>query len=379
MAGRLYLGTSGFAYDGWKHGHVSAALSQTSKRPTKGARFDWREPSTYGWAESRWCYCHFWGAGLFDYYCLTGDVDALEAGLDCAEVAEALNTFRKKPGDPLELSRAWGREFMCVLRAWQLTRDPHWKTVTEFFADMVRKAPNRDKSGLFNAGVNTMMVKDFVAQFFEDKGSAPAACKQHIKDHGISYKIDGNRLWLTDKDGRKWEVWESAQSFELAASVAAIARYAEVTGDKEMSKVVVGLAEGVAKHYWSNTCQQQVPYYHHPHIGMPIEDKAYDEADWTDKHKNCAVPGGEGPPHNGYHTRYMAEIYAAAYSNSGDAKWLDLAKNAWNRGSKRGYNQPRQSTPDDEVAAFAGHSAPKGDGIDIRCAYRLFWEAARAK
>ncbi|MDD4891041.1 MAG: hypothetical protein PHU85_14055 [Phycisphaerae bacterium] len=370
--------SDGFSYDGWKHGHVSAALSATSKRPTKGARFDWREPSTYGWAESRWCYCHFWGAGLFDYYCLTGDVDALEGGLDCAEVAEVLNGFRSKPGSPLALDRAWGREFMCVLRAWQVTHDPRWKAATELFADQVRKAPNRDKSGLYNAGVNTMMVRDYVAQFFDDaKGSAPAACRQYIKDHGITYKIEGNRLRLTDKDGKTWEVWESAQSFELAASVAAIARYAEITGDAEMAKVVVGLAEGVAKHYWSETCQQHTPYYHHPHIGMPIADKVYDEADWSDVHKNCAT--GEGGKHSGYHTRYMAEIFAAAYTNSGDAKWLQFAGKAWNRGTKRGYWTTKQSCPDDEIASFAGHSAPKGDGIDIRCCYRLFWEAARAK
>jgi hypothetical protein len=223
-----------------------------------------------------------------------------------------------------------------------------------------------------------MMVREYAASCFEGgKGAVPAACQQYIKDHGITYKIEGNRLKLTDKDGKSWEVWESPQSFELAASVAAIARYAEIAGDAEMAKAVVGLAEGVVKHYWSETCQQHTPYYHHPHIGMPVADKVYDEADWSDVHKNCAT--GEGGKHSGYHTRYMAEIFAAAYTNSGDPKWLEWAKKAWNRGTKRGYWTTKQSCADNEVAGFAGHKAPKGDGIDIRCAYRLFYEVPRAK
>jgi hypothetical protein len=369
--------SDGFEYDGWRHGHVSAALALTSKRKNKGAFFDWRSPSTYGWAESRWCPCHFWGAGLFDDYCLTGDVDALEAGIDCAEVAALLNS-RAKAGNPLGLSRAWGRNFMAVLRAYQVTRADRWKKATEAFADQVRQAPNRDKSGLFNAGVNTMMVKEYADAFFGDsKNPAPAACRQYIKDHGITYKIDGNRLRLTDKEGKTWEVWEGAQSFEFAASVAAIARYAEIMEDKEMSKVVVGLAEGARKHYWSEKCQQHTPYFHHPHIGMPIADKVYDEADWSDVHKDCAT--GTGGKHSGYHSRFMAEVFAAAYTNSGDPKWLEMGKRAWSRGTKRGYWTTSQSVPDDVLASFAGHSAPKGDGVDIRSSYRLFFEVPRAK
>ncbi|HOX07063.1 MAG TPA: hypothetical protein PK280_11735 [Planctomycetota bacterium] len=369
--------SDGFEYDGWRHGHVSAALSAKSKRPTKGLRFDWREPSVYGWAQSRWCYCHFWGAGLFDYYCLTGDVDALEAGIDCAEVALALNSG-SKPGSPLGLSRAWGREFMCVLRAYQVTKDPRWKQMAEQFADQVKKAPNKDKSGLYNAGVNTMMVKEYADSFFGNgKSPAPEACRKYIQEHGITHKIEGNRLKLTDKDGKTWEVWESPQSFEFAASIAAIARYAEIMQDKEMSKVVVELAEGALKHYWSEKCQHHTSYYHHPHIGMPIADTVYDEADWSDVHKNCAT--GEGGKHSGYHSRYMAEIFAVAYTDSGDPKWLEMAKKAWNRGTKRGYWTTKQSCPDNEVAEFAGHRAPKGDGVDIRCSYRLFFEVPRAK
>jgi peptidoglycan/LPS O-acetylase OafA/YrhL len=42
----------------------------------------WYGPREYGWSDGRSEYCHFYGRGIFDYYCLTGDVDALEAGRD---------------------------------------------------------------------------------------------------------------------------------------------------------------------------------------------------------------------------------------------------------------------------------------------------------
>ena len=107
-----------------------------------------------------------------------------------------------------------------------------------------------------------------------------------------------------------------------------------------------------------------------------IEGQVYDEADWTDLHANCAT--GKGAKHNGYHTMFLAEIFAMAYTNSGDPKWLEMARKAWSRGSKRGFWTSEQSTPDDTPASFASHSPPQGDGIDIRSCYRLFYEVPRA-
>ena len=83
--------------------------------------------------------------------------------------------------------------------------------------------------------------------------------------------------------------------------------------------------------------------------------------------------------HSGYHTRFATDIFARAYSLSGDRQWLDLAKMAWDRGSKRGYWTTSQSFPEDAVATFVGHDAPKGDHVDIRNSMLLFYEAARAK
>ena len=36
-------------------------------------------------ARSKSCYCHYYGSGLADYFCLTGDPDALAAAIDNVE------------------------------------------------------------------------------------------------------------------------------------------------------------------------------------------------------------------------------------------------------------------------------------------------------
>ena len=111
-------------------------------------------------------------------------------------------------------------------------------------------------------------------------------------------------------------------------------------------------------------------------VGFPIEDKAYD-GEWQDDHKNC--PGPDGGKHSGYHTRWFADVLAYGYAAGGDKDLLEFARKVWSRGTKRGYWSTSQEVPDDEVAAFAGHSAPKGDQIDIRNCLRLFYEVPRAK
>jgi hypothetical protein len=137
---------------------------------------------------------------------------------------------------------------------------------------------------------------------------------------------------------------------------------------------VVDRARGARDFYWSKKCEQAIP---HPFINFLEEGKSFDRGEWDDAHKNC--PGDNGGAHSGYHTRFFTDVFARAYAASGDKEWLEMAKKAWNRGSKRGYWVTSQGFPDDEVAAFVGHSAPKGDGLDIRNSMRMFYEVPRAK
>jgi len=361
--------TDGFVYDGFRH--VRSAVSSLSKRPCKGLRFGWYSPREYGWNDSRMCMCHTWGSGLFDYYCLTGDVDALEAGLDVAESAAITYPDAKnRPGTPLALGRAWGRQFKVVTRAYQLTREEKWKQAADYFAQRHLKAPNRHPSGLY-ANYRSSMLPYFERGVLK---KMPPRLKQYVAARGITYKLHRGELIVSNRDGETWKVWNSPQSFEFAAACEAVARYAEVTGDPGMRKLVVDLARGARDLCWSKGCQHGLKAIF---VGFPHRDKVYDLGEWDDEHRNC--PGPDGGKHSGYHTRFYTDIFARAYSASGEAQWLELAKRAWNRGSKRGYWTRSQSHPDDMVAAFASHKPPKGDGIDIRNCMRLSYEVPRAK
>ena len=355
--------TDRFDYDGFRH--VRSAVSAKSKRPCKGQAFGWYGPKVYGWSDSRFCLCHTWSCGMFDYYCLTGDVDALEGGLDMAEVAAATYPDAKnRPGTPLGLGRAWGRQFKAVVRAYQVTRKPKWRRAMNYFIERHLKAPNKQPCGLY---ASTGRMGGFVKNL-------PPRLRAYCRQNGISWTVDKGEVTVT-RGGESWKLWSTCQSFEFAACAEAVARCAEVTGRPEMKTLVVDLARGARDVYWSKHCRQHG--LKNAVFGFPHKDKAYDPGDWDDAHKNC--PGPNGGKHSGYHTRFFCDICARAYTHTGDPAWLEFARQVWNRGSKRGYWTRSQLVPDDVVAGFAGHRPPQGDGIDIRNCMRLFYHGARVK
>jgi len=367
----LILRTDGFEYDGFRHERQGP--SQKSKRPCKGLNFGWYDPKFAdcgigGWNDSRMHMCHFWGNGAFDHYCLTGDVDSLEAGLDMAEYA-ALTYSDAVPGKwGLSLGRAWARQFQCVTRAYELTREKKWKDATEFYGQWAVKAPNRHACGLF-CSPGGSYTPYFIKDYLTPKG--PDAI---LAEYGLTYKLEHGELVFTNKAGKSWKWWDSAQSFEFEACHSAIFRYAEVMDNQEAKKLVLDLCRGARDMYWSKKCEQAIP---HPYIGFPEEDKTIDGGVTDPAHKNC--PGDNGGKHSGYHTRFFTDVFIRGYILTGEKEWLELSKKAWNRGSKRGYWVTSQGFPDDVVATFVGHDAPKGDHVDIRNSLRMFYEAPRAK
>jgi hypothetical protein len=366
--------TDGFEYDGFRH--ERAGVNSKSKRKSTALGHGWYSPKEYGWSDSRFHMCHQWATGLIDFYCLTGDVDALEAGLDWAEYAAATYP-EQKPGQGHGWGRAWGRSFGIVLRAWQATGDPKWKQHADTFAQVAIKAPNRLPSGLFAHNTGSM-TPYFVRETLEPKPNSkdppmPPRLKATIDEQGLTWKVRGDTITISNKVGKSWIVMSSAQSFEYEACAGPVERYTELTGDPEGKKLLVDLAKCAREFYWSTKCEHAIPK---PYINFPDEGKVFDAGVWNDDHAKCPADGGG--KHSGYHTRFMTDIFARAHGASGDKEWLELAKKAWNRGSKRGYWTTAQSVPDDTVAAFVGHSAPKGDQLDIRNSMRLFYEAAHA-
>lgn len=362
--------TDGFEYDGFRHSFGPA--EKKSKRPCKGLSFGWYGPKQYGWSGSRLCWCHFWGNGVFDYYCLTGDVDALEGGIDLAEYAR-MSAESCISGKSLQLTRAWGRNFQCAVRAYQVTRESQWREAADRFAQFALKAPNRRTDGLFPS-YNELTMSIFIGRVLKGKKDPRVAprLEAYMKEHGLTFAIGASNAINISNGNETWQVWETAQSFEFGACCDAFARYAAATDNKEVKKLVVDMASGTRDIYWSQKCNHPIP---HPFVGMPTKDKTYDPGLWEESHDNC--PNDPGGVHNGYDARNLTDIFSRAYTLSGDKQWLDWAKRCWDRGSKRPYQSKAQGTPADEVAMFAGTTPPNAAGIDIRNCLRLFYETAR--
>ncbi len=351
--------TDGFEYDGFRH----PRMGYRSKRKCKGERFGWYGPKVYSWSDTRFCMCHTFISGTFDYYCLTGDVDALEAGLDQAESSAICYSDKKNnPGNALGLGRAWGRQFKAVIRAWQVTRDKKWKPPMERFMQRHIKAPNRnfDKSGLY---LSTRKAAGF---FGKNLKNLPPKLKSFCQKEGVTWAVAKGVMTIS-KGGQSWPLTMSPQSFEFAACAEAVARCAEVTGDPEMKKIVIELGRGARDMYWSKTADNHG--LKAVYVGFPRRGKAYDPDEWATSPQKKS----------GYHARFVTDICARAYSHSKDRSFLDAARRVWNRGSKWGYWRTKQDVPDDEVAVFASTRPPNADRVDIRNCSRLFYEAARAK
>ena len=353
--------TDGFVYDGFRH--TRSAASAQSKRPCNGEKFGWYGPKVYNWSDTRFCMCHTFSNGMFDYYCLTGDVDALEGGLDQAEMAAITYTDSKNaPGTVLSLGRAWGRQMKAVVRAYQATREEKWKKSMDYFMQRHLQAPNR------NAGDTGLFLSTYKAAgfFMKEIENMSPKLKKYCDDNGITWKSEKALLTIT-KGGDSLNLTKSPQSFEFAACAEAVARCAEVTGDPEMKKLVVDLGRGARDVYWSKTSDNHG--LKSAFVGFPRKDKPYDPDEWAD-----------GPQKkSGYHARFVTDILARAYSHSGDKEFLEAARRVWNRGSKWGYWTTEPNCPDDEVNVFASTRPPNADKVDIRNCSRLFYEVPRAK
>ena len=363
-----FFRTDGFAYDGFRN--TSDRISKLSKRPCSGRRFGWHWPPVYGWPDSRLCACHTWGAGLFDYYCLTGDVDSLEAGLDIAE--HALVAYaNQKPGKYLFVNRNWGRQLLVLLRAWQLTGDAKWKRAADTYIKCALKAPNRRRGGALVCTGDRTISKCFKKTRLGD--APPAALLEYMNRNGITMKAEGNTVTL-HRNGESWNAW-ALPLFPLGSSSCheAFYRYYVLTGDEAVGKLVVGMAALERDYRWSTKCEHAIQY---ALVGIPEKGKVYDPGRWWPNHKGCPNKGGV---HNGYHDRFLADTFARAYAVDRDPAWLGWAKRVWNRGSKWGYMKTSQGTPDGEVFRFAGFKPPQAASESIRNSYVMFYHVPRAE
>ncbi|MCG3178045.1 MAG: hypothetical protein BIFFINMI_00368 [Phycisphaerae bacterium] len=356
----------------------------TGKRENKGQGFDWYGPHVFEWADTRMHGCHHYGRGIFDYYCLTGDTDALEAGLDLADEVTA-GSADFKPGY-FSFGREFGREFLTALRAWQVTRDPKWKKVCDAYAGQILGGKNwAPELGVYHQSLgikNSYFARPWTkghfdvasnpswAKILEREKPLPAKLEKYLADNQLTAYYDRGKVMARKgegKDAPTWEVTYLTQVFELSPCHLAMDRYAAFFDSAPMRQRLIEVTEGVARNYWSPVVEYMIGS---PWFGWPDKDKTLDPYAWMDSTEGIAI--------SGYATRYTADMFARAYEFSRDPKLLELAKRSWDRGSKRGYETRAPSAGPDEVGGFAYTYGCKNDTI-LECSARLFYVVTHEK
>ena len=341
----------------------------TGKRAANGLGFGWYGPHWYSWADTRMHGCHHYGRGIFEYYLITGEVDALEAGLDLARQMSA-GWERKKPGQGMSLGRSFGRQFLTVLSAWHTTRDPHWKKIADHWAAAVTKAPNwRDDLKLYHQSLgikNSYFARAWTAGHFPKPPKwklrpIPRKLDAFLTKNNITASYNRGRIFASDRKDT-WEVTYLTQLFELSACHLAFERYARFFDNEAMKKRLVDISEGVNRHYWSDEVDYMIGS---PWFGWPRKDQTLDPYEWMADSSKAKI--------SGYATRYTADMFARAYSFTKDPKWLALAKRSWDRGSKRRYMQVKPMAGPDEVGMFAYITGAHSNAMS-ECSARMFYE-----
>lgn len=318
-------------------------------------------------AQAKSCYCHFYGSGLADYFCLTGDRDALEAALDNVEQKD--NEFRYfrnfTPGkSDIGETRGFGRGWEVIQRV--LLADPGNKMIQELChlaAQTLWQSPMLDERGFhpscIGAGFGGMRAKEITPKI-----------KQWMDQNGITFTTKGEHIDTLSKGGRTWPVKCMGGTWQHIYVHNGADLYAKYFDDEDIRDFVIAFAQFSARYMLSPKCHQTwyYTYFDVPDLGMVFDPWAFEHTDTKD---------GEGCIHSGWYTRFYPDACAKGYALTGELPLLDKARQFWYYGSKREYQTKGLRGGPNEVNIFATHVPPKDDTV-LETA-RLFYEAAHPR
>jgi hypothetical protein len=254
-------------------------------------------------------------------------------------------------------SRAFGRQFLAVIRLYEITRDPAWRKTMDFMARMALKDPNYVKEadyGFLRSPGSNSVERKHVTEYVKKY----ARLADYLKRKGTTW--DQKTSTVTDGKGTTWAVYDAAGSWEQTYVQQGMHRYWRLTGDREAGEYVRRFANFFRQFAWDDHCQQ-VGYrlwgVHFPERGQCL---GAHWGRWDPAHDSCPGPGAT---HSGWYTRFGPDVAARAYDVTGKEAYLEQAKMYWNRGSKRAYRSTKPHAADDEVGNFASHTPPKDDSI----------------
>jgi hypothetical protein len=371
---RYHTDIQAWRTDGWKWkdgGIWWIKAGRNGVRPQRNTQWNfkwelWKKDTDcqqiFDCAESKACYCHYYGSGLADYYCLTGDRDALEAAVDDVEQKEnEYRQFRKfDPGKtPVGCIRGFGRGFEVMLRV--LEADPGNKLVADL-ADLCARtlwgSPLIDERGFhcckIGGGFGGMKAKDLTPKM-----------KEWMKQQGISAVLAGDTVDSLKKGEKTWKVHCLGGSWMHIYVQNGADAYARRFDDEDMRDFTVAFAQFSAKFMRSRKCHQT---WYYAFMDVPDLGRIWDP--WEFEH--TGTKDGEGCVHSGHYTCFYPDACAKGYSWTGEKRLLEEGKLFWHYGSRRNYKSKKPACGPDQVYMFAGHVPPKTDKV-LETA-RLFYE-----
>lgn len=318
-------------------------------------------------AQAKSCYCHFYGSGLADYYCLTGEPDALAAALDNVEQKDdEFRHFRQfKPGESATGEiRGFGRGFEVMMRV--LMAQPENDYVRELChlcARTLWQSPLLDERGFhcsqIGGGQGGMALKNLSPEV-----------RRWMDEQGITFTTQGDTIDTLSQGGKTWKVHAMGGTWQHVYIQNGADLYARYFDDEDMRDFTIAFAQLSARYMLSPKCHQT---WYYTYFDVPARGMVYDP--WVFEH--TATTDGEGCQHSGWYTRFYPDACAKGYSLTGEAHLLERGRQFWYYGSKRDYQTLHLKGGPGEVGHFAGHVPPKDDTVlEVS---RLLYEASHPR
>jgi hypothetical protein len=344
------------------------------ERGTTAQPTGWYRPHCFDWWDARMHECHHYAGGLLDLYCITGNVDAKDALIDLAEdMADSYTMhIRIKPGGSFTFGRSQARVWITMMSAWRATRDEQWKPLADRAADWVLKAENWDPELSYyreGPGPPQKFVDHWTKGYLETDRTfpylrdVPPRLAKYLDEHGIKATYKKHQLRGV-KGEKQWEIHSLGQTFQTSIMHMAMERYARLFDSKPMQERVVAVARGARKLLWSEKTGHAI---YRGYLNWPEPGRVAAPSLWADE-----------PAISGWQTRFLADMWARAYTFSRDEELLAWAKEAWDRGSKRKYKAKEQAAGPDEVGSFAKIHGTHHDDCLETCV-RLFHHVSDPK
>ncbi len=305
-------------------------------------------------AMAKSCYCHFYGAGLVDWFCLTGDREALQAAIDnCETKWDEFTHFRNfTPGKSnLASTRGFGRGFYVAVRTWMVQPDNHLlQKLVKLCRDTFVNLPDEY---LDERGVYAPVANKYPKTYMKD------GIKQYLAKNNITVDDSGA---FRDGSGGSWKWRDIGGTWMISYIQSACNMLAEQTQDEDLIDYVIASGQFTAKYMLSPVAKQT---WYYTALDIPRKGDIWDEWKYDDQQRNEL---GEGPKHSGWYTRFFPDCCVQAYCWTGQKELLEKGKEFWFFGNRRLY-QTTKMTPQHH---FATHHPPKDDSILSTA--RLFYE-----